>query len=113
MIHKTKFFDNLEKLIAENGVFIERKSGTCHPKYPDFVYIVDYGYIRGTQSQDGNEIDIFVGTCNNGVIGCLVTLDLYKKDSEIKVLFNCNDDEISKICLMMNHPPMSCALLRK
>ena len=66
MIHKTKFFDNLEKLIAENGVFIERKSGTCHPKYPDFVYIVDYGYIRGTQSQDGNEIDIFVGTCNNG-----------------------------------------------
>ena len=107
------FFNNLEKLIAENGIVVERKSGTCHPKYPDFVYTVDYGYIRGTQSQDGNEIDIFVGTSNKGVVGCLVTLDLYKKDSEIKVLFNCNDDEISKICLMMNHPPMNCALLRK
>ena len=82
------FFNNLEKLIAENGIVVERKSGTCHPKYPDFVYTVDYGYIRGTQSQAGNEIDIFVGTSTNGVVGCLVTLDLYKKDSEIKVLFN-------------------------
>ena len=113
MMCKTKFFKNLEKLITENGILIERKAGTSHPNFPDFLYTVDYGHINGTRSRDGNEIDIFVGTCNNGVFGVLVTLDMYKKDSEIKVLFNCNDDEISKTLLMMNHYPMSCILVRK
>lgn len=103
-----KFFEALEKLIEENGIMIERQKGTPHPRFPDFIYAVDYGYIKSTTSQDGNGIDIFVGTSNNGVVGCLCTVDLLKKDSEIKVLYNCNQEEIDKAVKMMSNAPMSC-----
>ena len=108
-----EFFESLEKLIEENGIEIERQKGTAHPRFPDFIYEVDYGYIRSTKSQDGNEIDIFIGTSNNGVAGCLVTLDLLKKDSEIKVLYNCTQEEIDKAVKMMSRGPMRCLILLK
>ncbi|ULQ59975.1 hypothetical protein K7I13_01130 [Brucepastera parasyntrophica] len=81
------FWNSLEKLISENEIIIDRPKGSRHPKYPDLIYQVDYGYITNTRSMDNNGIDIFVGTAGNGKIDAVVCIiDLLKKDSEIKYL---------------------------
>ena len=108
-----KFFNALEKIIEENGIEIDRPKGSRHPNFPDFIYEVDYGYIRSSKSQDGKEIDVFVGTSDAGAVGCVCTIDLLKKDSEIKVLFNCTREEIDLVLEMMSHDPMSCVFIAR
>jgi inorganic pyrophosphatase len=39
---------------------IDRPLGSVHPKYPDFVYPVNYGFVPGTLGPDGEEIDAYV-----------------------------------------------------
>lgn len=93
-----KFWQHLQTLVYESKIVIDRPKGTYHPKYPDLVYEVDYGYLENTSSMDGQGIDVFVGTENNQKVnGFAITIDLVKKDSEIKILIGCNDKEKEKI----------------
>ena len=111
---KGDFFEKLEKLIQENGISIDRPKGFAHPRFPDLVYPIDYGYINGTKSQDGQGIDVFSGDDSSlGVVGIICTLDAMKKDSEIKVLYNCTEDNISTALMMLNHGPMTGILVRR
>ena len=41
-------------------VKIDRPLGSVHPEYPDFFYLVNYGYVPGTTSGDGEELDCYV-----------------------------------------------------
>ncbi len=41
-------------------VIIDRPLGTYHPKYKDIYYSVNYGYIPGIISPDGEEQDAYV-----------------------------------------------------
>ena len=41
-------------------VIIDRPLGTYHPNHPDIFYTVNYGYIEGTISQDGEEQDAYI-----------------------------------------------------
>ncbi|MDE6111731.1 MAG: inorganic diphosphatase [Eubacterium sp.] len=42
---------------------IDRPIGSCHPKYPDIIYPVNYGYIPDIFAGDGEEQDVyFLGT---------------------------------------------------
>ena len=41
-------------------VTIDRPKGSCHPKYPDLVYPINYGYIEGVIGGDGEEQDAYV-----------------------------------------------------
>lgn len=50
---KERFFQTFEDLIKQNGVTIDRPAGSVHPRFPDLVYPIDYGYVNGTKSQDG------------------------------------------------------------
>lgn len=40
-------------------VKIDRKLGTNHPKW-GFIYLTNYGYIPGTLSGDGEELDAYI-----------------------------------------------------
>ncbi|MFI3327058.1 MAG: inorganic pyrophosphatase, partial [Clostridia bacterium] len=64
-----------------------------HPKHPDFIYKVDYGYLENTSSMDGGGIDIWKGTNGNKVDTIICIVDLTKKDSEIKILIGCTEEE--------------------
>lgn len=44
----------------EVKVVIDRPLGSRHPKYPDIVYPVNYGYIERTMAPDGEEQDAYV-----------------------------------------------------
>ena len=41
-------------------VTVDRPLGSCHPKYPDLYYPVNYGYIKGIMAPDGEEQDAYI-----------------------------------------------------
>lgn len=53
MQNNRKFWNALDDLIANSEIIIDRPKGTTHPKYPDFIYRVDYGYLKDTSSMGG------------------------------------------------------------
>lgn len=73
---------------------IDRPKGTPHPKFPNFIYKVDYGYLDNTSSMDRGGIDVWVGTDEKKKIDAIIcTVDLIKRDSEIKILIGCTEYE--------------------
>ena len=44
--HNPEFWELLDKLVENSEIVIDRPKGTAHPRYPDFVYKVDYGYLK-------------------------------------------------------------------
>ena len=91
--YNAAFWSTLDKLVSESKIVIDRPKGSHHPKYPSFVYPVDYGYLEKTSSMDGGGIDVWKGTDGEGIDTIVCTVDLIKKDCEIKILIGCNEDE--------------------
>jgi inorganic pyrophosphatase len=83
-----------ERLLRERGVVIDRPRGSAHPRYPDMIYPLDYGYIPDTTGGDGAEVDVFIGTAPTGLRAALLTTDAGKGDREIKLLWNMTGGEI-------------------
>ena len=93
MMNNPEFWLALDKLIADSEIIIDRPKGSQHPRY-DFIYEVDYGYLKNTTSMDGGGIDIWKGTCAEPKCDAIIcTVDLTKRDSEIKLLLGCNEKE--------------------
>ena len=44
----------------EINVIIDRPIGSIHPKYPEHIYLVNYGYVPNTLSGDGEELDCYI-----------------------------------------------------
>jgi inorganic pyrophosphatase len=93
MQNNSEFWDALDKLVDSSEIIIDRPKGTTHPKYPKFIYRVDYGYLKDTSSMDGGEIDVWVGSGKKEIDAIMCIIDLMKKDSEIKILIGCTEEE--------------------
>ena len=39
---------------------VDRPVGSCHPKYKDIVYPINYGYVEGIFAPDGEEQDVYI-----------------------------------------------------
>ncbi|WP_349769897.1 inorganic pyrophosphatase [Hungatella sp.] len=88
------FWNAIDKIVSESKIIIDRPKGTAHPRFPDFVYRVDYGYLENTSSMDGGGIDVWVGTDERKQIDAIMCIvDLMKRDSEIKILIGCTEAE--------------------
>ena len=87
------FWKALDELVDTSEIVIDRPKGTAHPKYPNYIYPVDYGYLKNTSSMDGAEIDVWVGSGDKRIDAIMCTVDLMKKDSEIKLLIGCTEEE--------------------
>lgn len=93
-MYAPEFWDKIDQLISSSEIIIDRPKGSPHPRFPHIVYPLDYGYLRGTSSIDGSGIDIWVGNNPDQTIDAIiVTVDLMKRDSEIKLLIGLTDDE--------------------
>lgn len=98
MEYSNEFWNALDSLVQLSEIIIDRPRGTVHPKYPDLLYEVDYGYLKDTSSMDGGGIDVWHGTDKEQKIDAVMcTVDLTKKDSEIKILIGCTEEEKVKI----------------
>jgi inorganic pyrophosphatase len=42
------------------AVVIDRPKGSAHPRHPDIVYPINYGYIPNTEANDREPIDAYV-----------------------------------------------------
>ena len=58
--YSSDFFTALERLIAQSRVIIDRPRGSAHPRYPQVIYPLDYGYLENTASMDGSGIGVFI-----------------------------------------------------
>ncbi|GAB4413840.1 MAG: hypothetical protein KatS3mg051_0126 [Anaerolineae bacterium] len=97
------FWDFLERLVADSEVRIERQRHTAHPDYPDMIYPLDYGYLAGTSAADGDEVDVWVGSGDTAQVSAvLVTVDLLKRDTEVKVLLGCTPAEQQQALAFLN-----------
>lgn len=93
MQNNREFWEILDELISNSEIVIDRPKGTAHPKYPNFIYRVDYGYLKGTSSMDGAGIDVWVGSGEKEIDAIMCVVDLKKRDSEIKILVGCTEKE--------------------
>lgn len=110
----TEFWSRLDSLIKSSEIIIDRPKGTRHPRYPKVVFPVDYGYLRDTVAADGNEIDVWSGTATHRKLTAIaVTVDTLKKDSEIKLIIGCTDEEILLIEVFHNNEYMSDIIIQR
>ena len=87
------FWRALDSLVDNSEIVIDRPKGTAHPKYPDFIYKVDYGYLKNTSSMDGAGIDVWIGSGEKKIDAIMCIVDLMKRDSEIKMMIGCTEEE--------------------
>jgi inorganic pyrophosphatase len=105
---KSLFWTRLDELIESSEVVIDRPKGTRHPRYPDLVFPLDYGYLKGTIGGDGDGIDIWRGTAeHHRLIAIAATVDMKKRDAEIKLIIGCTDEEIEIVKNFHNNQYMS------
>ncbi len=107
-----RFWQALEQLVATSKVTVDRPRNSAHPRYPDFTYPTDYGYLEGTQSADGGGIDVWIGSLvGREVTGVVFTLDHEKRDLEGKILLGCTVDEAAAIAEAHNQGRQAAILI--
>ena len=87
------FWKAIDELVSNSEIVIDRHRGSAHPRFPNFIYKVDYGYLKDTASMDGGGIDVWVGSGEKKIDAIMCIVDLRKKDSEIKILVGCTEEE--------------------
>jgi inorganic pyrophosphatase len=85
-----------------------------HPKYPDYIYPFDYGYLENTQSTDGGGIDVWLGSLGTKeVSGIIIVLDPVKCDSEIKIVLGATPIDMDTILSCHHRGSMTGILVPK
>ena len=108
------FWEAMETLVSGVRLVIDRPKGSHHPRYPEIVYPLDYGYLDGTTAIDGGGVDVWRGSLPApAIVGALCTIDLVKKDVEVKILLGCTESEIETVRAFCNEGPMKAHLIRR
>jgi inorganic pyrophosphatase len=110
----SRFWTTLDDLVAASTARVDRPRGSRHPRYPDLIYPLDYGYLEGTLSPDGGGIDIWVGSLpDKRVTAVVCTVDMVKRDSEIKILIGCTYQEARIIHSFHNDDAQAAVLVER
>ena len=91
--YNVDFWKELDELVNSSEIVIDRPRGSAHPRFPNFIYKVDYGYLKNTASMDGAGIDVWVGSGDKKIDAIMCIVNLMKRDSEIKILIGCTEEE--------------------
>ena len=97
------FWGALEELVRRFPPVVDRPKGSAHPRYPSIRYPLDYGYLNGSTSTDGEGVDVWLGSAPNlGLTAVICTVDLGKGDSELKLLLGCTREEEQTVLAFHN-----------
>ena len=103
MKYDNDFWKAVDTLVSSGKIVIDRPKGSTHPRFPNIKYEVNYGYIESTTSMDGGGIDVWIGSLAEKQVNAIIcTVDLMKKDSEIKLLIGCTEQEINTVYAFHN-----------
>ena len=109
-----RFWKWADRLVATSEIVIDRPRGSRHPRYPVLIYPLDYGYLARTTAMDGDGVDVWRGSRpEQQVGGAIVTIDLFKRDAEIKLLLGCTPDETAVILEFLNDRSMAATLISR
>ena len=107
-----QFWTVIDRLVAACEVVIDRPASSPHPRYPDMIYPLDYGYLEDTLAADGGGIDVWIGSSGlHQVTGVIVTVDLMKRDCENKILLGCTEAEANTIIQFMSDDMFGCYVI--
>jgi inorganic pyrophosphatase len=111
---QTQFWSRLDDLIKSSEIVIDRPKGAAHDKYSEIIYPLDYGYLKGTTGGDGDGIDVWVGSAKHKkLVAVAGTVDIKKRDAEIKLLIGCTEEDLRTIEKFHNSWAMSCIITRR
>ncbi len=106
------FWQKVDAIYFSSKLVIDRPKNSCHYKYSNLIYPVDYGYLKDTLSSDMEPVDVFRGSENsNQIQAAVVSADILKKDCEVKLIVGCSEDEIYDIMLFLNQTDFQKALI--
>jgi inorganic pyrophosphatase len=92
------FWQVMKHLLATHRIVTDRPKGLPHPRYPETIYPLDYGYLENTSASDGGGIDVWIGSQDREILtGILCTFDTLKQDAEIKLLLGCDENDLHGI----------------
>lgn len=108
------FWEALDVLVEEAELVVDRPRGSHHPDFPEYVYELDYGYLKDTTSADGEGIDVWLGSAPvRRVTGAVCTVDLAKRDAELKVLIGCTAEDCEIIRKFYRTELSGCLIILK
>jgi inorganic pyrophosphatase len=108
------YWSRLDELIKSSRIVIDHPKGKAHQRYPDLIFPLDYGYLEGTVGGDGDGIDLWLGTARHRRLTAIAcTVDMLKKDAEIKLIIGCTAKEIGTIEKCHTNQYMSCIIVRR
>lgn len=97
------FWKAVDTIVLSGKIVIERPKGSAHPRFPALRYELDYGYIENTASMDGEGIDVWRGSLPLASVNAVICIvDLLKRDSEIKLLIGCTEEEMNTVYAFHN-----------
>lgn len=100
------FWQRLDALLERCEIVIDRPKGSRHPRFHEIVYQLDYGYLAGTSSNDGEGIDVWLGSDVAKMLDAVIcTVDLDKGDAEMKLMVGCTAEEKEYIERFYNEWP--------
>lgn len=100
-------------MVSTSIIKVDRPAGSAHPRVSQFVYPVDYGYIEGTTGGDGEGVDVWAGSAGVGVVAMAWTVDLAKRNTEVKLFIGCSDHEIDLIQAFYDIQPQAATIIRR
>lgn len=111
---QVEFWQYLDQLVAACPVVVDRPKGSAHPRCPEVIYPLDYGYLDGSTTVDGGGLDVWVGSNPERSLTALaLTVDLFKRDAEIKLLLGCNVGELQTILDFLNGRSMRATIIHR
>lgn len=106
------FWQKLDTLLLSSSCTIDRPKGAKHPKYPNMIYPVDYGFLADTIASDETPINVFKGSRKTFQVEAIaVSADILKKDCVVKLLVGCTEEEIADILHFLNQTEFQKAIL--
>ncbi|MGL5540759.1 MAG: inorganic diphosphatase [Erysipelotrichaceae bacterium] len=109
------FWQKLDTLYLSSKLVIDRPRNSCHYKYSNLIYPVDYGYLTETINADQAPIDVFKGSKKEHLVNVVaIAADILKKDVEVKLLIGCTPEEERSILEFLNQTDFQkCVLIRR
>ncbi len=108
------FWTHLDQLLQSSDIVIDRPKGSRHPRTPAIISPFDYGYLAGTNAGDGDGVDVWIGSMvGREITGVVCTVDLQKRDAEVKILLGCSEAEIEITEAFLNVGGMGCIVVRR
>ncbi|MFF3445401.1 inorganic diphosphatase [Streptosporangium sp. NPDC002721] len=107
-------WEHADRMIKEGAIVIDRPARSAHPKFPDYRYPLNYGYIADTVGGDGEGVDVWVGSGEiEQVTAIACTIDPIKLNAELKMLWRCTDEEVARIEWFYLPQPQSALVIRR